>query len=164
MYNLETGRGEERAVPVSVAASFHICILDVLCSILGWDTCPYWALLSFSSFSLFNNQDCTSIRQHPVPSKSFPVHLPSYRCYIVEGIDSLINHKGNSSSLKMDAVCSSKTLLTIYQTTRRHMPQDRSLKGTKASEHFLHRCFSVTNQLLWDPWLDSGYVGSWMDT
>jgi hypothetical protein len=50
-----------------------------------------------------------------------------------------------SSILKMEAVCSSETSVEFQRTTRRYIPEDRTLNN--------HRCWNLTSHVLAFRWL-----------
>jgi hypothetical protein len=60
-----------------------------------------------------------------------------------------------SSTLKMDAICSSETLVASQQTTRRYVPEDDSFHN--------HRCENLKSYLLEVVW-ELTKIWSWVPT
>jgi hypothetical protein len=56
------------------------------------------------------------------------------------------------SVLKMKAQGFSKTLISIYQIARRHIPEDRNFYTHRSENVFSHLCFTESSQNSKDEW------------
>jgi hypothetical protein len=56
-----------------------------------------------------------------------------YTCGPREDNDTIIGNGAHFYTLKMDVICFSKTLVLNYQSTLRHIPEDRNLCAVRIS-------------------------------